>query len=195
MPEMTLLAGKVRRAIMPTAVFISVIAVHFVWSGLFPEKNPAQEKWLSVFPEEQSSWLSAYIEHQNYWLGYSYALALTFAAVAIRRFRENTTGADRGFAIGGITLTGVLAATGCFLIGCCGSPMLVVYLNLFGAAFLPLAKPLMAAITTVTVVAVWIWMNRRRSLAPLPAKGILDRPPKASFDSKAIEEIRGERKV
>ena len=192
---MTLLMGRVPRAIMPAAVFISVIAVHLVWSGLFPEEHPAQEKWVSLFPEEQSSWLSAYIEHQNYWLGYSYALALTFAAVAIRRFRENRTGADRGFAIGGITLTGVLAATGCFLIGCCGSPMLVVYLNLFGAAFLPLAKPLMATISTVTVVAVWIWVNRRRSLAPLPAKGILDRPPKGSFDSKAIEEIRGERKV
>jgi hypothetical protein len=195
MPKMTLLMGRVRRAIMPAAVFLSVIVVHFLWSGIFPERHPAQEQWATVFPEKESSWLSAYVENQKYWLGYSYALALTFAAVAMRRFRENRTGADRRFAIGGVTLTGVLAATGCFLIGCCGSPMLVVYLNLFGAAFLPLAKPLMAAITTVTVVFVWIWMNRKRSLAPSPAIGIINRPPEASFDYKAIEEVRGEQKV
>jgi len=170
---MTPLVGRVRRAIMPAAVFISVIAVHFLWLGIFPEKHPAQEQWASVFAKEESSWLSVYLENQNYWLGYSYALALTFAAVAVRRFRENRTGADRRFAIGGVTLTGVLAATGCFLIGCCGSPMLVVYLNLFGAAFLPLAKPLMAAITTVTVVFVWFWMNRKRSLLASQAQGIL----------------------
>ncbi len=177
---MTRLMRCLRRTIMPVAVFISVMVVHFLWLGIFPEKHPAQEQWVSVFPEEESSWLSVYLENHNYWLGYSYALALTFAAVAIRRFRENRSGADRKFAIGGLTLTGVLAATGCFLIGCCGSPMLVVYLNLFGATFLPLAKPLMAAITTLTVVLGWGWMNRKRSMPPPRAQGILSRPPRGS---------------
>jgi hypothetical protein len=41
---------------------------------------------------------------------------------------------NKRLAIGGFSLTGFLVATGCFLVGCCGSPMLVVYLNLFGAA-------------------------------------------------------------
>lgn len=177
---MTGLMRCLRWSIMPVAVFVSVMVVHFVWLGIFPDRHPAQEQWASVFPEEESSWLSVYLENQNYWLGYSYALALTFAAVAIRRYRENRSSADRKFAIGGVTLTGVLAGTGCFLIGCCGSPMLVVYLNLFGATFLPLAKPLMAAITTVTVVLGWVWMNRKRPLPPSAVQGILSRLPRGS---------------
>ena len=42
-------------------------------------------------------------------------------------------------------------AGGCFLIGCCGSPMLAVYLSLFGAKALGLGKPLMALVTLVSV--------------------------------------------
>ena len=41
------------------------------------------------------------------------------------------------------------------MLGCCGSPMLAVYLSLFGAAFLPWAKPLIALLTTVTLFAAW----------------------------------------
>src|SRR5208283_3790556 len=51
--------------------------------------------------------------------------------------------AHAGAAAGGLTLLGALMAGGCFLIGCCGSPMLAVYLSLFGAKALGLGKPLM----------------------------------------------------
>jgi hypothetical protein len=41
---------------------------------------------------------------------------------------------DGGAAAGWITLLGALMATVCFLMSCCGSPMLAVYLSLFGAS-------------------------------------------------------------
>jgi len=152
---------RLRRALLPVLVFIGVVAVHFVWKGLFPEKDPAQSRWVSVAADR--SWLQSYIGSGSYWLGYSYALSLAFALVAFRRFRERRASSARNLAIGGITLTGVLAFAGCFLIGCCGSPMLAVYLSLFGAAFLPFARPLVAGLTTLSLIAGWWWMTRRSS--------------------------------
>ena len=156
---------RVRRLLLPAGTFLAVLAVHYVWIGLFPERDPAQERWLAV-PAVEISWLRRYLESQSYWLGYSYALALSFAAVAFRQYRERRLCAARNLAIGGVTLSGFLAVAGCFLLGCCGSPMLAVYLSLFGASFLPFTKPLVAIITTVSIVAGWFWMNRK---SPVPA--------------------------
>jgi len=125
---------------------------------MFPEQDPAQSRWATV--AIPTSALAHYVESQDYWLGYSYALALSFSVLALRRYREGRFCAARNMAIGGATFTGFLAVAGCFLAGCCGSPMLVVYLNLFGAAFLPLAKPLMAGVTTISIGTSWWWMNR-----------------------------------
>lgn len=149
-----------RRAVLPLAVFIGVAVFHFVWLYLFPEQNPAQTRWATM--PQVTSPLKRYLETQSYWLGYSYALAFSFAAVALRGYRERRSCAAKGLAIGGVTFSGLLAVAGCYLIGCCGSPMLGVYLSVFGAAFLPLAKPLIAAFTTVSVgISIW-WMNRRK---------------------------------
>ncbi len=60
-----------------------------------------------------------------------------------------------------MTLVGVLYGAGCFLIGCCGSPMLAVYLSLFGASVLGFLKPLVAIVTTLSVVASAIVIVRR----------------------------------
>jgi hypothetical protein len=79
--------------------------------------------------------LGAYWRGQDYFIGFSYALAAAFAAWALSRsilFRQGRT-VTAGAAAGGLTLLGALMAGGCFLIGCCGSPMLAVYLSLFGA--------------------------------------------------------------
>ena len=48
---------------------------------------------------------------------------------------------------GGLTLSGILAASVCFLTGCCGSPMLPLYLGLLGPNFLGVTNPLTLAIT------------------------------------------------
>ena len=54
-----------------------------------------------------------------------------------------------------------MAVAGCFLVGCCGSPMLGVYLSLFGAAFLPFAKPLAAGLSTLLILGSYWWMRRQ----------------------------------
>lgn len=169
------LTSRLRQARFPAATFILVMAVHFLWLGLFPEQDPAQVRWLAVGPSADPSWWSRYMETGSYWLGYSYALSIAFAA-AFRRYRTKQFCVARNFAIGGVTFSGVLAAAGCFLIGCCGSPMLAVYLNLFGAGFIPLAKPMAAALTTVSILGAWRWMIRRTQSTAISS------PPTASCE-------------
>lgn len=154
-----------RRAVLPFAVFGAVVAIHMAWSALFPERNPLQDRWATVDDAAPGSWLDAYLDSKSYWLAYSYALSFTFAAILLRRYRETRACSTRNAAVGGATFSGVLAVAGCYLIGCCGSPMLVVYLNLFGATFVPLAKPLVAGLSTATVLAMhWRVSRSERAL-------------------------------
>lgn len=161
----------IRHALLPCAVFLAVVLLHYLWLGAFPERNAAQARWETVGAPPVTSWFNRYIETQGYWMGYSYALPLAFAAVALRRYREcreQRACAARNVAIGDVTLSGVVAAAGCFLTGCCGSPMLGVYLSYFGASFLPLVKPLIAGITTLMVAFSyywWIWRRSRHEIA------------------------------
>jgi hypothetical protein len=100
---------------------------------------------------------------QDYFIGFSYALAATFATWALSRsilFRQGRT-VTAGAAAGGVTLVGALMAGGCFLIGCCGSPMLAVYLSLFGAKAFGLGKPLMALVTLISVSCGYWCLSRR----------------------------------
>lgn len=152
---------KLRRWLMPVLIFIAVIGGHFVWLGVFPERDAAQSRWEEVPTGGSSSWFNRYTETGSFWLGYAYALSLAFAGVALRRYLEQRRCADRNLAIGGVTLSGFLAVAGCFLAGCCGSPMLGVYLSLFGASFLPWTKPLVAGLTTVMIAASFWWMRSR----------------------------------
>ena len=151
---------RLRRLILPAAVVAAVLLLHFAWLGLFPERNAVQARFVAV--PAAGSWLARYTSTGGYWLGLSYGLSAAFAAVAFRRYREGRTCSAGRFAIGGATVSGVLPFVACFFLGCCGSPMLAVYLNLFGAAFVPLSKPLMFGVTAVSVsLSLW-WMNRRR---------------------------------
>jgi len=167
---MTAFKQKLPRFLLPLGVFMGVAVAQYVWSGLFPEVDPTQARWASLHGAGASSWLYRYIETQGYWLGYSYALSLAFAAAALRRYREERFCSAKTLAFGGVTLSGFLALAGCFLVGCCGSPMLVVYLSLFGAWFLPLAKPLVAAVTTLSIIGAWWWMKRRHRQVMLQAE-------------------------
>lgn len=150
-----------RRWLLPVAVFVTVLGLHYVWTGYSLQRACAAKSDGTSEPCCEPSWWRGYIEPQNYWLGYSYALSLTFAAVALRRYVEQRRCADRNLAIGGVTVSGFLAVASCLLTGCCGSPMLGVYLSLLGAPFLPWAKPLIAGLTTVVIGASYWWMNRR----------------------------------
>lgn len=149
-----------RRNAWPVAAFVAVFTAHFIYSGLYAEQAPAQAGWASVGPAP--TWLQSYARSGAFWLGYSYALPIGFALAAFRHYRCTAARCSAKLAMGGLTLSGVLSVGGCFLVGCCGSPMLVVWLDLFGAAALPLAKPLLAGITTVSIVAAGWWMRRAR---------------------------------
>lgn len=145
--------------ILPAGMFVAAVVFHYLWQGMFPEHDPLQSQWISL-PSE-NSWFRDYIEAKNYWLGYSYGLSVAFASYAFINYLKSPCWASKSFAIGGVTFSGFLAVAGCFLIGCCGSPMLIVWLNIFGTAFVPFAKPLIAVVTTVSIAVAWFWMFRR----------------------------------
>lgn len=167
---MVLNPTSLRRAFLPGGVFVAVLIVHYGWVGLYPEKCAAADQ-PATFRECRSeecscapataspSWLQHYLGTQSYWLGLSYGMSLTFAAAAFRRYGEERRCAARNVALGSVTLSGFLAVASCYLLGCCGSPMLPIYMNLLGTAFLPFAKPLVAGLTALSLVGAWWWMK------------------------------------
>lgn len=150
-----------RRLLLPSTSFAIVFLLHYCWIAFFPETDPAQNQWVPL-PVETSS-LQHYLDTDRYWMGYSYGLCFAFAIVAWRKYPKKTCGGSRIQVISGVSFPGFLAAAGCFLTGCCGSPMLAVWLSLFGVSFLPFAKPLVAIMTTLTVGLTWFWMDKKRT--------------------------------
>ncbi len=149
------------------AAFVAVLAFHVFWVTQFPDTDPAQQKWMADPSATHVDWATAYIASGSYWLGYSYALSLGFAAFAVSRYLQNRQRSAGKLALGGVGFSGFLSVAGCFLIGCCGSPMLGVYLSLFGASFLPFAKPLVAGVTTIFITISWSWLRRASSRSAL----------------------------
>ena len=149
-----------RRSTLVTCllVFAAVFAVHFGFHAWRDARVASQ--WVVLDTVEHPSAWSRYVERQDFYLGYSYALAAAFTVFAVmsgiqRRRREV------GGVLGGVTLIGGLYAAGCFLVGCCGSPMLVVYLSLFGASFLGAVKPIVAGITSLSIALGSLYIVRR----------------------------------
>ena len=150
--------------LIPAVVFIAIFVAHALYVGACAASAPAG--WMDFGISAHVAGplgLGAYWRGQDYFIGFSYALAATFATWALSRsilFRQGRT-VTAGAVAGGVTLVGALMAGGCFLIGCCGSPMLAVYLSLFGAKALGLGKPLMALITLVSVSCGYRCLSRR----------------------------------
>ena len=167
---MTARLKPLRRALLPVVIVAAVTAVHYVWLGVFPEVDPAQSRWAAVETAAEASWLRRYVDTASYWLGFSYALSLAFAEAQLRRYREERLCGARSLAIGGVSFSGFLAVAACYLVGCCGSPMLAVYLSLLGAAFLPFAKPLVFVVTVTSLSAGWLWIERSRRRAAAVAE-------------------------
>ncbi len=105
--------------------------------------------------------LGPYLQGQDYYTGFSYALAAAFAVWAVDKFLRSQQAAMAAGAAGSITFVGVLMAVGCFMIGCCGSPMLGVYLGIFGAKALGIGKPLMAVVSLISVGIGYWYLSRR----------------------------------
>lgn len=124
-----------------------------------------------------ASWgFGPYLHGQDYYLGFSYALGAAFAVWAIWHFLRQRNTATAVGAAGSVTFVGILMGAGCFLIGCCGSPMLAVYASLFGAKALGVGKPLMALITLVSV-GITYWSLSRRLAKGMACTGNCCTPP------------------
>ncbi|GBC95664.1 hypothetical protein HRbin16_01456 [bacterium HR16] len=154
---------------LPPLVFIFVISAHAAyWSRI-------KEQLICIVDEQgkciedrvvytASASLSRegfkhYIERQDFFLGISYALALAFVVYALMQWRRNCKQAIAGATLG-TGLASALWAGACFLVGCCGSPMLGVWLGLFGAKALGMTKPLIATATLLSVGCGYFCLRR-----------------------------------
>jgi hypothetical protein len=150
--------------LIPAVVFISIFVAHALYVSACAASAPSGWTDFGISAHVAGPLgLGAYWRGQDYFIGFSYAMAAAFATWALSRsilFRQGRT-VTAGAAAGGVTLLGALMAGGCFLIGCCGSPMLAVYLSLFGAKALGLGKPLMALVTLVSVSCGYWFLSRR----------------------------------
>jgi len=138
--------------------FVAVFVGHFLYLRyltIAPQKD-----WADSFNPSASFWQS-YIIGQDYFVSFSYALSAGFAVWAAARFIYSRRRAAALGAFGGVSLVTLLAAAGCFIIGCCGSPMLVIYVSLFGSKAAGIGKPLMALISLISIGAGYLYVVRR----------------------------------
>jgi hypothetical protein len=138
------------------AVFFLVVGVHF-WLFASAQAQSAGQWAISQQPDP----LGSYIATQEILLGVSYALMVAFTAyVALLFFAHKArilqVGASAGF-------TAVLYAFGCFMVGCCGSPMLAVYIGFLGPTFAGLSKPLVLGVTVLSIAYGYWSMAKFRS--------------------------------
>ncbi len=143
------------------SVFLSVLAGHFFYVTQTIKPLNENGPWASYkFEQPEESRWSRYVVPGEYWLGFSYGLAGAFAAFclarAIRMRRESIFASAGGLALGGLLWAGV-----CFFVGCCGSPMLPVYLGLLGPKFLGVTKPLTFVLTVISITVGYRLMLKR----------------------------------
>ena len=161
--------------LIPAVVFLGVVGLHFGWFAYF---GP-QTRWLPLDDDTSGLPIRAYLESQEPWLGLSYALSLGFGTLWLGRYRERRFSSARTLTVGGVTLSGALAVVGCYLLGCCGSPMLAVYFGLLGPSVLPLTGPAVLAFTASSLALAGWWMKR---VAPPSAERACSSGPQAPCD-------------
>ena len=144
--------------LLGVVAFAAVFAGHILY--LRYVAVAPQNAWADNFNSSTSFWAN-YVTGEDYFVSFSYALSASFAAWATARFLYYRRQRAAVGAIGGVSLVTLLAAAGCFLIGCCGSPMLPIYISLFGAKAAGIGKPLMALITLISIGAGYVYVIRR----------------------------------
>ena len=149
-----------KKIIVPLISVVIVACLHGAYHIIKPDVAPG-----SCLPATNGTPFTNYFSQNNYMLGISYGLAVGFMSYAIMKFSQSKKCATVGFA-GGLTLSGFLYACGCFLLGCCGSPMLSVYISLFGTQALGFRKPLVLLFTALSVGLGFIWLQRKTGKSP-----------------------------
>lgn len=143
----TKMANKVKKIIILLTVFINVFILHLIYFK-FSEGTCGG-----------IGWFRKYIREQEYFLGISYALSFVFIAFAFLRFKENRKNAFKATLGGG--LWAIILWFICFLFGCCGSPMLIVYLNLIGLSSLKVPKLALLVMTIIFISMGYIWLIKK----------------------------------
>ena len=138
--------------------FVTVFVGHVLYLRYLA--SASQKGWADNFNSPVSFW-ERYIIGKDYFVSFSYALSASFAVWATARFVYSRRRAAAIGAFGGVSLVTVLAAAGCFLIGCCGSPMLPIYISLFGSQAAGIGKPLMALISLISIGGGYVYVMRR----------------------------------
>ena len=137
------------KKLIPSAVFAAVFAMHLIYLLVIREPG------CGPLPT-----LSGYFDNGDVFLGVSYALGAAFSVWSFRLFMACRSTSSAAGAAGGTILTMGLAAAGCFLTGCCGSPMLAVYAGIFGVGTLTIPK-WVVALLTASLCGTSIWWQKR----------------------------------
>ena len=140
---------------IPFGVFLLVFSIHLVYSVW--EASQINKQWVEV---EDINYYLLYFNQQYFMMGISYALACAFTIYALLVFNEKRKKNGIAGIFGASTLAGLIYGGGCFLIGCCGSPMLAIYIGLFGPSILGFTKLLVLILTILSVAAGWFWIER-----------------------------------
>ena len=177
------------RKLLPAGVFVAIFAAHALYVGY--GALSASSGWTDDGIVRNAAGylgLGAYLRGHDYFIGFSYGLGVAFATWALSHciFSGRERGVAAGAAAGGITLVGILMAGGCFLIGCCGSPMLAVYIALFGAQALGFAKPLTALVTLISVSCGYWCLSRRFARGRVCSDTCCSTPARARIESPKV---------
>ncbi|QXE92432.1 hypothetical protein KP001_07880 [Geomonas subterranea] len=147
---------------LPWGTFLGVCLGHALYVR-YQAAIPT-DGWADVGVGQGGLWgFDYYVQAQDYYMGFSYGLGSAFAVWAWAKYVTLRQAAMAAGAAGSITLVGILMSAGCFLVGCCGSPMLGVYAGIFGIKALGVGKPLMAIITVMSVGFGYCYLSRRLS--------------------------------
>ena len=145
---------------LPYVMFVVVFLGHALY--LRHQAAMPADGWADVGVGQSGLWgFDYYIQALDYYMGFSYGLGVAFAVWAFLKYLTIRQAAMAAGAAGSVTLVGILMGAGCFLIGCCGSPMLGIYAGLFGAKALGVGKPLMAIVTLLSVGFGYWYLSRR----------------------------------
>lgn len=152
--------GGRARLVAASILFVLVFVAHG-WYSMYGAVEEASSRWVELAPAGFSDRLHGYFTGGGLWLGYSYALAGAFALwTALDWLGRRESGVK---AVGGFSLSGAVAGAACFMTGCCGSPMLGVWVGLLGASAAPYLGPFAALVSTLSLFAAARLMRRGKS--------------------------------
>lgn len=153
------------RVSVALGTFALVVGLHFAWNGPGPVESCAAPTAVACSASScsvpETHW-ERYLREGLHYLAFSYGLSLAFAVWVLSGISSLGRGRSLGLATGGLTWTGVLVATGCGLLGCCGPPLLPALASVFGLAGLGVAPRGVAVITMLGVAMGAVWLRSGR---------------------------------